>query len=194
MERLTAGPWQAGRLRLTEAALPSRSPEAVEALIRGAADNFRDAAPLQPDGSFARAFVVLDLALSLAFLGDTTASRYYAERAYLVSRKAMWIATERHRRTRRAELTAARSLATRVTTSEQSNLLRRRLPIQSPSLRLGLSHDQSFSMNHGSSADLASCWIIGISSTRPTSRPAAIHVSSCPRERGSSSGGRTKRS
>lgn len=93
--RLADGPWKAGRLRLQEAALPGRTQDGYQRLLVGASEAFRDAIPLQPDGSFSRAQVSLDLSMTLGFLRDQEAMRHYAQLGYLSARKAMWVETDK---------------------------------------------------------------------------------------------------
>ena len=109
IQRLADGPWRSGRLRLREAALPNGDPEAVRRLLERAADDFRDAIPLQMDPSFSRAQACLDLSLVLGILGNNTASRHYAEMGYLTARHEMWISTRQARRARSADPYSSRT-------------------------------------------------------------------------------------
>lgn len=93
VQRLLDGPWKAGRLRLDEAALPGRPLEARRALLTGAADAFRDAIALQPDPSWRRAQACLDLAMTLALLGDRPGEQHYAVQGYLSARETLWVLT-----------------------------------------------------------------------------------------------------
>jgi hypothetical protein len=90
VQRLLDGPWKAGRIRLKEASLPGRTPDSRRALLNGAADDFRDAIPLQPDPSCCQAQVTLDLSMTLAVLGDRPAQQHYAWQAYLTARRTLW--------------------------------------------------------------------------------------------------------
>src|SRR5262249_35067313 len=92
--RLADGPWRSGRLRLQEAALPDRTEHGYQRLLVGASEAFRDAIPLQPDGSFSQAQVAFDLAMTLGLLSDQEAMRHYAQQGYLSARQAMWVQTD----------------------------------------------------------------------------------------------------
>jgi len=102
-KRLAEGKWKAGRLRLQEASLPRRTVDQRQRLVTGAADNFRDAIELQPEPSFARAQVCLDLAMTLGLLGDVEAMRHYAQLGYVAARRMMWMETETQTQKNRGE-------------------------------------------------------------------------------------------
>jgi hypothetical protein len=101
VQRLLDGPWKAGRLRLTEAALPGCSPEALRALLTSAADDFRDAISLQPDPSLSARAGVLDLSMTLALLDDRPGEQHYAAQGYLTAGGTLWELTNGHQAPRK---------------------------------------------------------------------------------------------
>lgn len=82
VQRLIEQPWNTARAYLEEAAAPGRDRKGVLASLRRAAEYFREAAQTQDRDSFGRAYVCLDLALTLRLLGeDEPVVQLYARQA-----------------------------------------------------------------------------------------------------------------
>jgi hypothetical protein len=86
---LAEGPWQIARLHLREATVPGRPPQHAAAALTRAADRFAAAVDQQPPGSFQRAQVLLDLAITQRLLGDSGLAASSAVSAYWLARRAM---------------------------------------------------------------------------------------------------------
>lgn len=86
---LADGPWQTARLHLREASVPGRPAQHAAAALTRAADRLAVAVAQQPEGSFQRAQVLLDLAITQWLLGDTGAAASQAGQAYWLARRAM---------------------------------------------------------------------------------------------------------
>ena len=86
---LADGPWQTARLHLREASVPGRPPDRAAAALTRAADWLAAAVDQQPPGSFQRAQVLLDLAITQRLLGDAGLAASQAAQAYWLARRAM---------------------------------------------------------------------------------------------------------
>jgi hypothetical protein len=78
VQRLIDGPWKEARVHIRDAGIPGRTPEQVNASLTRASKDLYSAIGLQPDDSFARAYVCIDLAVVLRLVGD---DQLAAERA-----------------------------------------------------------------------------------------------------------------
>lgn len=88
---LRAGPWQASRVHLRDAALPGRNRHQVRRSLMLSMAQLHEAVDLLEEGTCERAQAQMDFAVAFVLLDDPASGRHHAELAYREARHALWL-------------------------------------------------------------------------------------------------------